>query len=107
MSVLAEVNELTTAWLVVSFYNRDDILEAPSTMVYEIWDVKSGTKVKDETSLTPDSEVEIVLSSDDNRILDQSNFREARKVIVTATYSGGGKFVQDFVYHVRNIAYKS
>jgi len=107
MSVLFEVTEGSTAWLDVSFYGKDGALETPATVVYEIWDVASGTQIKGETSLPSASQVEITLSSADNRILGQEHFREARKAIVTASYSGSEKLIQDYVYHVRNIDYKS
>lgn len=107
MSVLFEVTERSTAWLTVSFYNRAGVLEIPATATYEIWDVASGTTIKASTSLTPASSIEITLSSDDNKILNQELFREARKVIVTAAYAGSEKLVQDYVYHVRNIAYRT
>ena len=107
MSVLFEVTEGSTAWLTVSFYDRAGNLEAPSTVVYEIWDVASNTQIKASTSLTPASQVEITLSNLDNKILDSTLFREARKVVVTAGYAGSQALVQDYVYHVRNIAYKT
>lgn len=107
MSVLFEVPERSTAWLTVSFFNRAGAPETPAGVTYEIWDVASDTMVLTETSLTPNTQIEIVLASNDNRIINSDNFREARKVIVVATYSGSQKHVQDFVYHIRNIAYRT
>lgn len=107
MSVLFEVTERSTAWLTVSFYSRAGVLEVPTSATYEIWDVASGAVVKASASLTPGSSIEITLSSDDNRILNQELFREARKVVVVAAYAGSEKLVQDYVYHVRNIAYRT
>lgn len=107
MNVQFEVPERSTAWLTVSFLNRVGDPETPTTITYEIWDVTSGTSILAETSLTPNTQVEITLSSEHNRILDSTLFREARKVIVVATYGAGQKHVQDFVYHIRNIAYRT
>lgn len=104
--VLFEITEGSTAWVTVSFYSRLDVLEAPTAVSYEIWDITSGTCIKTATSLTPLSQVEITLSAGDNAILAQTHFREARKVIVTATYAGSEQLVKDFVYHVRNIAFR-
>lgn len=107
MDVLSEVNEGSTSWLVASFYGKDGNPETPDAVVYEIWDIPSGTQIKSETSLTPGPDVEITLSSTDNKILNSELFREARRVIVTATYSGSQKLVSEFVYHVKNIAHKT
>lgn len=107
MSVIFEVNEGTTAWLDVSFYGKTGTLEVPDSAVYEIWDIESDSQVLTETSLPAASQVEITLSANDNRVLGQSHQREARRVIVTGTFAGTEKLVQDFVYHVRNVDYKT
>jgi hypothetical protein len=106
-NVLFEVNEGSTAWLTVQFYDRAGAPEIPASVTYRIWDVASSIEIVPSTSLTPGSSVEITLTSDDNRILDDTLYREARKVIVTAGFAGSETLNQDYVYHVRNIAHEA
>ncbi len=107
MNVEFEINEGSTCWLTISFYNKLEQLETPTTAEYEIWDIPSDTQIKTSTSLPVGTQVEVEIAAADNKIIDSNHYREARRVIVTAHYAGDQQQVQDFVYHVRNIPHKT
>ena len=81
------VNEGSTAWLTVTFLDKNKEPEAPTTIFYRIDCLTTATAIKAETPVTPAaSSVEIELTVMDNRIVKQSNKYEKRLVTVSCTY---------------------
>lgn len=103
MSVIHEIQEETTAWLLVSFRGRDGNLEVPTDGTYEIVDLKSGTVVRAATGLEYGSQPEITLEPADNVILDDTRAYETRRVIIKANFGLDGHINETFDYHVKNL----
>jgi archaellum component FlaG (FlaF/FlaG flagellin family) len=85
---LTEITEETTAYLTVTFYDKNGAASAPASATYQVHDVESGTVMKASTAITPiAATVEIELpGATVNALVNQSNQRERRRVTVTATY---------------------
>ncbi|EGW55169.1 hypothetical protein [Candidatus Endoriftia persephonae] len=84
------VNEGSPAWLTIAFTDRDGQPAAPSSAVYRIDCLSTGTEVQPDTPLSPMGEsVELELTSTMNRIIDQTNREEWRLVTVKASFSDG------------------
>lgn len=105
--VLAEINERSTGWLRVSFFDATGAAVAPDSVTYRIDDYPSGTSIRAETSLTPFSSVEIRLTPDDMRIFDSSRESEEREVTVRASFGAGDECNARAIINVRNLAFLS
>ena len=97
------VNEKSTSYVTVSPKNKDGDSETPSTLVYQIDCITTGTPMLAETSLTPGTSVEITITPTQNAINDQSNSNEGRKVTVTAGYGANDQVIEVFNYRVKNL----
>jgi hypothetical protein len=67
------VNEESSAFLTVSFYDKDDVLTTPSSVQYHLHCLTNNVEVRTWTALSPASEIEIGLDANDNAIIDQWN----------------------------------
>ena len=74
---MMQVNEGTTAYLSATFADKTGVAETPTTVVYRIDDVRSGTEIRGATAVSAASTVEITLSPADNRILSTAQNYEA------------------------------
>lgn len=101
MSVLAVVNEGSTAWLDVSFFDSAGAASTPSAVSYSIVDGRTGAVVRAATSVTPASIVTITLTPADNDILVEGSVGEERLVTVTATHGAGDVKTEEYRYQVR------
>jgi len=97
------VNEKSTAYLTVTFKDKDGALEAPSSASYRIDCLTNGQEVRGDTALTPGATIEITLSPADNAIIDQDNEVERRLVTVTGTYGASDTIHQEYEYNVKNL----
>ena len=103
MSLADKANEDSAAWLTVSFFDPDGDPEAPDSVSYRVDCLTTGNAIRAETSVSPASEIEIVMEASDNAIQDQTNDVERRLVTVVATDSEGRTQKSAFVYVVRNL----
>lgn len=101
---MQRVNERSTAYLTVTPKDKNGEAQAPTTLMYRIDDVLSGTEILTDTSVAPGSTVEITLTPAQNRILSAANSVERRRVTVTATYSASDQVCSEYVYEVVNLA---
>lgn len=97
------VNEGTTGYLTVSFYDKAGSLAAPSSITYRIDCLTTQTVVVDDTSVSAASSVEIQLTAANNAILG-GRPRERRRVTVTGSYSGSQAVTHQYDYEVRNLS---
>ena len=97
------INEDTTAYLTVSFTDKDGNAAVPSSASYRIDCLTTGQEVKDDTALTPASSIEITLSAADNAIITQTNAIERRLVTVWATYAGSEGVKDEYEYNLQNM----
>ena len=97
------INEGTTGYLTVTFYDKAGDAAAPSAVSYRIDCLSSGTVILTDTSATPGTEVEITLTAAQNAIV-AGLPRERRRVTVTGTYAGSQAVTHQFDYEIRNLS---
>ena len=97
------INEGSTSYLTVTFYDKDGGYEAPTTVTYKIWCITNDKEVRAVTSLTPASSIEITLTPTDNSIISQSNALETRLVTIEASYGVDDEINDEYEYDVKNL----
>lgn len=97
------VNEASTAYLAVAFYDKAGSLDTPASVSYRIDDVDSGDPVKGDTPIGAASSIEITLSPADNAMVDSTKRFEMRRVTVEATYGVSDKVQDEYLYKVKNL----
>lgn len=102
---MTEVNEKTTSYLSVSFYDKAGTLANPTAATFKIHDGESGKLIAGPTALAATASQEIILSGSlYNKILGSGNDRERRIVTVSATYGGADDTVNaEFSYVVKRL----
>ena len=98
------VNEGTTSYLSANFKNKLGVDQEPTEVYYRIDDIASGTVIRAATSIDPASTVEIEVTSTDNRILNQSQSSENRRITVVASYGDDDKVTSEYVYRVQSLS---
>lgn len=99
------VNEGSIAYLTAKFYDKDDKLDAPSSITYRIDCLTNDQEILGDTPIgSPASTVEITITATQNAIITQSNDFERRLVTVKATYGTGNAVNEEFEYYVKNLA---
>jgi hypothetical protein len=82
-----EINERTTPTIVVTFKDENGNPVIPGAGYYRIDDHLSETEILDETAIPGlDTSVEIVLTQEQTRILDDANEYEIRRLTVRWDY---------------------
>jgi len=97
------VNEGTTAYLTATFRDKAGTLALPDAVSYRIDCMANRQEIRDDTSATPGTSVEITLTPADNAIIDATKSRELRRVTVTGTYGESDAVVEQYDYWVRNL----
>ena len=107
LAIIGVVQEGSTSWVTVTFYDRDGVAQVPVTADYRIDDRTSDTEILDWTPLTPGSSIEIVITAAQNAFLDQNNEEEVREVSVRATTGPGGAYSLNgsTFYKIANLRY--
>jgi hypothetical protein len=77
---------------------------APITAKYQIDCPTTGTPVRAETDLSPTVQIALLLSDQDNAMVNQDNVRELRRVTVEAVLPGGDTVNGQYDYLVRNLS---
>lgn len=99
------VNEGSSARLTMRFYGDDGELATPSGVQYRI-DVKdTGEQIRDWSSLTPASEIEVLLTDEDNDTFLPAQALERHEVTVRAVYDVTEQITGKFVYEVLNLRF--
>jgi len=104
MTILAIVPEQTTAYLTVTFLDKNGAAAAPTSVTYRIDCLRSGTVVLADTPLTPAASIEIVITPAQNAIQQAANSNEHKRVTVKATYGAADAVNDQYDYLVRNLS---
>lgn len=91
---MSTVKEGSTAYLTATFKDKAGTLAAPTSLSYRIDCMATGQVVRADTSLTPATSVEIVLTPAEMAILAAGNTHETKRVTVKAGY-GASDAVND------------
>ena len=100
---MAGVNENSSGYLEVDFYNKEKVLEAPASVIYRIDCITNNVEVKGDTPVSPAASISIPLTPEDNMIINPVNDIERRLVTVTAVFGTNDALVDDFEYPVNNV----
>lgn len=101
---MERVNEQSTAYLAVTFLDRESAAQAPASISYRIDDQATRTQIRGATAVTPAaSSIEITLAPADNVIVSAINEIEAHEVTVTATYGATDVVRAVYVYEIVNL----
>ena len=101
------VNENSTAYLTLTFKDKNGNLATPQTIVYTIHCLTNDQEIKGDTNVVPGSSVEITITPSENAIIDSSNKYERKMVTVTATYNDNDEITAAYEYKVLNLRYIS
>ena len=98
------VNEGSTAYLTVTFRDKNAAAAQPTSSTYQI-DAEDGTSIRVSTALSPSSGVvEITLDKNDNALKDSSLPIERHRVTVNGVFGSNDEVNSEFIYEVRNLA---
>jgi len=107
MASVGTVNEASTAYLTVSFYDKDGELADPSSISYRIDCLTNGQEVKDDTAVVPAAAtVEITISSTDTAIINAANEVEEKEVSIIGSGGGIVQVQEKCQFTVRNLRFK-
>ena len=103
---LANVNEESTAYLTVKFYDKTNSLAAPASATWQVHDVESGSILLAEVAIAPiASSVELELTAAINTIVNPMNKEELRRVTVKSTSGVGIQANAEYDYNVIDLSY--
>lgn len=86
-----------------NFYDDDDTPLTPTAVQYRVRCKTSDQTLRDFTSITPSSSVNIVLDSTDTELQTSTNFSEMKSVDVSAFFSDGQSLIESYDIVVRNV----
>ena len=98
---MSNVNEESTAYLTVRFFDKVNSLAVPASATWEVHDLYSGTVLLAPTAILPIANtVELTLTPVINTLVDGSNFEETRRVTVKALFGASDGCNDEYDYNV-------
>ncbi len=98
MAILESVNDGSTAYLIVSFYDEEGALLTPTSVTYRI-DDEEGNQIRGNTAVTPDSTVTIELTKSDNKLTSPAD--RINVVTILASWESGAKqIISEYRYKI-------
>jgi len=94
----------STCWVRAQFFDPDEQAVSPTAIVYSVHCLTTGATINAGASVTPAQSVDIPITSAENAMRLAENDIEYRRVVVTATHSGGDKHVEIIDYAVRAVS---
>jgi len=98
------VNERSTAYVSVSFVDKDGAPATPLTVTYSTKCKATGTAIKTNVSVTPAPTVTITLDALDNAIQSASNASEEKLMTVRSTYGANDECNDEYTWRVKNLS---
>ena len=93
----------SSATINAKFYNDEDVLTSPTGVSYRVRCKTTNTTLRDFTTVSPSSSVDIVLTSDDTEIQTSTNYSEMKSVDVSAFFADGQSTIESYELITRNI----
>lgn len=103
---MERVNEKTTSYLKVIFYDRDDAVAAPGTVIYTVHDRESNTLLASGTP-SPAATVLFTMGTAVNRMVDSNKSHEIRVLSYRGIYGDGDEYNGVYKYQVDNLEHRS
>ena len=102
------INERTTAWLTLAFFDELGNAVAPSSATYSINCLTSGNNVLPSTVLGALATVmTIAITSAQNAMQNPANLQEFRRLTIAVTYGDGAETTAEYDYVVKNLNFIS
>lgn len=102
------INEQSTSAVTFTLADKDGVPASPSTVTYRMDCLTTGTPLVEETVLVgPGPQVKLDMSSQDNRIIDQNNVQEYKRLTIRADYADGARLTSEFDWVVNNLKFIS
>lgn len=98
------INEGTTAYVTVTFRDKNGTPQAPSSAAWLVIDRATGQTMKAEAAISPAEAVELTIPASVNELVNQRKRFEVRRVIVRAQYGADDAINAQFDYQVLNIS---
>lgn len=99
------INENSTAYLTVTFKDKNGVLVTPTTVTWKAHDKLTGTVLQAVTSLVAASTIEITIPHTVNVLLDPAHPKEVRVVTIEAVYDDTQHINAQYEYAVQNLKY--
>ena len=100
--IVPVVDENSTHWVTVTSYDRDSVLEVPTTFTWDLHDAVDGTALSIGNVETADDTVTITIAHEYNQIRHDWPY-EKRVITVTTTFGGDEQLVRQHFYLVKNL----
>lgn len=98
---MANVNEESTAYLTVKFYDKVNSLAVPASATWEVHDLESGAVLLASTAILPIANtVELTLTPVINTMVDSSHSEETRRVTVKAIFGASDGCNDEYDYNI-------
>jgi hypothetical protein len=97
------VNERSTAYLTIAFFDPGKVPVTPAAVEYRIDDYDSGAEIRAGTTVTTGSSVQITLTPTDNMLVNNYAEFERRRVTVIAFYGEDDQQTAEYVYSITNL----
>lgn len=96
----------TTTYLTVDFKDKTGAAATPSTVTYKVDNITTNANIRDWTSVSASSSVEITLTADVDNASPGTNYTsDVRRVTVKGVYSGSAQVISFYDYIVENPDY--
>lgn len=104
MAIVAVINEESSSYLTITFYDKDNVEAAPTSATYQVHDEATETVMLAETAMSAGASVEIEMTPEINTIVNDENTVETRVVTIMALY-GSEAINEEYKYKVRNLRF--
>ena len=98
------INEGSSGDLTASFFDSAGQTDVPTTVTVQIQCLTNNEEIRAEQSVTPASSILITLTPTENRIINQANQKERRRVTVKTTYGANDALNDHYDYLVHNLS---
>lgn len=100
------VNENTTSWISVQFFDRAGTTPtAPASLQYRIDCSTTGNSILPLTSLSPAASVDVPITASQNAMQNPANAMEVRRVTFVAQNVDGSTATFEYVYILINLRF--
>lgn len=99
------VNEGSTCYLKVDFYDESGKALSPSSVSYRIDDLETGTSILASTSVAPASSITITISPSDNAMVNSGLSTETHRITVQAPFRYHEQINGQYDYQVANLTF--
>jgi hypothetical protein len=104
MAIVSVVNEGSSSYLTITFYDQNGIAAAPNSATYEVHDADTETVMLAETALPAGASVEVEMTPAVNTIVNDEKTVETRIVTIQALY-GSEAINEEYRYKLKNLRF--